>query len=319
MLKYALKRLLSSLAVLFFVTLITFFVISVIPGDQAILALGLDATQESLDALRSSLGLDRPFVVRYFEWLFDAIRLNFGSSAVYGESVVKLIASRLPVTFSLTVFSILIASIMSAILGLIAALNKGKLSDGIIRTSVLVVSSLPSFWISLIALIVFCGKLNWFPVNGYIAPNESFWGFLRSITLASFILAFGELALMTRMFRSSLVRSLADDYMVSCDVKGLKRSRALLQYAARSAIIAPITLIGNQAAKLFGGTVIVETVFSLPGIGRLLLVSVEQHDIALLEGVVLFITLMVVLMNFLTDMSVAFADPLIRLSGGEAK
>lgn len=317
MLKYILKRFLSSLAVLFFVTLITFFVISVLPGDQAILALGLDATQESLDALRSSLGLDRPFLVRYLEWLFSAIRFDLGTSSVYGERVINLIASRLPVTFFLTLFSIIIASLISAALGLIASLNKGRVADGAIRTTVLAISSLPSFWISLLCLVFFCGKLKWFPVNGYTAPSVNFFEFIRSMVLPSFILAFGEIALMTRMFYSSLVRSLSDDYMIACEVKGLSRLRALIHYGVRSAIIAPITLIGNQAAKLFGGTVIVETVFSLPGIGRLLLVSVEQHDIALLEGVVLFITVMVVLMNFLTDIAVALADPLIRLSGGE--
>ena len=317
MLKYILKRFLSSLAVLFFVTLITFFVISVLPGDQAILALGLDATQESLDALRSSLGLDRPFLVRYLEWLFSAIRFDLGTSAVYGERVINLIASRLPVTFFLTLFSIIIASFISVVFGLIASLNKGRVADGAIRTTVLAISSLPSFWISLLCLVFFCGKLKWFPVNGYTAPSVNVFEFIRSMVLPSFILAFGEIALMTRMFYSSLVRSLSDDYMIACEVKGLSRLRALIHYGVRSAIIAPITLIGNQAAKLFGGTVIVETVFSLPGIGRLLLVSVEQHDIALLEGVVLFITVMVVLMNFLTDIAVALADPLIRLSGGE--
>ena len=198
-----------------------------------------------------------------------------------------------------------------------AAHCAGRVADGAIRTTVLAISSLPSFWISLLCLVFFCGKLKWFPVNGYTAPSVNVFEFIRSMVLPSFILAFGEIALMTRMFYSSLVRSLSDDYMIACEVKGLSRLRALIHYGVRSAIIAPITLIGNQAAKLFGGTVIVETVFSLPGIGRLLLVSVEQHDIALLEGVVLFITVMVVLMNFLTDIAVALADPLIRLSGGE--
>ncbi|MDY5056386.1 MAG: ABC transporter permease [Bullifex sp.] len=311
--RYVTKRLLSALAVLFFVTLITFLVLSVIPGDQAVLSLGLDATSESIEALRASMGLDRPFYVRYLEWLFSAITFDFGTSAVYGESVTSLIASRIPVTFSLTLFSIAVATVISALLGLFAALARGKGADGIIRTAVMITSSLPSFWISLLALIFFCGHLGWFPVNGYISPAEGFAGFLRSITLPSFILAAGELALMTRMFRSSLVRSLSEDYMMACEVKGLSRARALFHYAGRSAIIAPITLIGNQAAKLFGGTVIVETVFSLPGIGRLLLVAVEQRDTALLQGVVLFITFMVVLMNLLTDIAVAAADPMIRL------
>ena len=317
MIRYVLKRLLSALAVLFFVSLITFIAISLIPGDSAVLSLGLDVTEESLEHLRSTMGLDRPFYARYFDWLRSVLTLDFGVYSVYGESVSSLISSRLPVTFSLAVFSIIIAAAISSILGFIAALRKGSIADGAIRGSAMLISSLPSFWISLLALIFFCGRLGWFPVNGYIAPSADFSEFLRSITLPSLILAAGELSLMIRMFRSSAVRSLSEDYMMACEVKGLPRSRALVHYAGRSAIIAPITLIGNQAAKLFGGTVIVENVFSLPGIGRLLLVSVEQHDVALLQGIVLFITTMVVVMNLLTDIAVACADPLIRL--GEEK
>ena len=317
--RYILKRILSALLVLLFVSLITFVVISVIPGDRAILALGIDATQESVDAVRASMGLDKPFLERYFDWLSSAIRLDLGVSDVYGEKVGALILSRLPVTLSLTLFSILIASILSVVLGLICQIKKGKLADGLIRGSVILTSALPSFWISLVALIFFCGKLKWFPVNGYISPAKGFFPFLRSITLPSIILALGELSLLTRMFRSSLIKSFDEDYMIACRVKGLGKMRSMIHYGLRSACIAPLTLIGNQAAKLLGGTVVVETIFSLPGIGRLLLVAVEQHDIPLLQGVVLFITTMVVLMNFLTDIFVAIADPLIRQGEGSVK
>ena len=316
MLRYALKRVLSALLVLLFVSLITFVVISVIPGDRAILALGIDATKESVEAARVSMGLDKPFIERYFIWLLSALRLDLGVSEVYGERVWSLIVSRLPVTFSLTLFSILIATVVSAALGLVCQMKKGRATDGLLRGGVILVSALPSFWISLVALIIFCGKLKWFPVNGYVSPAKGFFPFLRSITLPSIILALGELSLLTRMFRSSLIKSFSEDYMTACRVKGLSRIRSMIHYGVRSASIAPLTLIGNQGAKLFGGTVVVETIFSLPGMGRLLLVSVEQHDIPLLQGVVLFITTMVVLMNFLTDIFVALADPLIREGEG---
>ncbi|MGN1164669.1 MAG: ABC transporter permease, partial [Candidatus Ornithospirochaeta sp.] len=268
MLRYALKRILSALLVLLFVSLITFVVISVIPGDRAILALGIDATRESVEAARVSMGLDKPFVERYFSWLLSALRLDLGVSEVYGERVGTLILSRLPVTFSLTLFSILIATVVSALLGLVCQIKKGRAADGIIRGGVILISALPSFWISLVALIFFCGKLKWFPVNGYISPAKGFLSFLRSITLPSIILALGELSLLTRMFRSSLIKSFSEDYMTACRVKGLSRRRSMIHYGVRSACIAPLTLIGNQAAKLFGGTVVVETIFSLPGIGR---------------------------------------------------
>ena len=263
------------------------------------------------------MGLDRPFLERYLGWLMSALKMDLGRSEVYGEKVSSLIASHLPVTFSLTIFSILIASILSLVLGLISERRKGRALDGIIRSTCILISALPSFWVSLLALVFFCGKLRWFPVNGYISPTRGFFSFLRSIALPSIILALGELSLLTRMFRSSLIRSFSEDYMTQCEVKGLRRSRAIIHYALRSAIIAPITLIGNQAAKLFGGTVVVETIFSLPGIGRLLLTAVEQHDTTLLQGIVLFITTMVVLMNLLTDIFVALSDPTIRKGRSE--
>ena len=319
MTRYIIKRLLSALAVLFFVSLITFIALELIPGDQATISLGLDATADSLESARAAMGLDRPLYLRYFEWLFKAIAFDFGTSSIYGGDVISLIISRLPVTFSVTLFSIVIASIISFLLGLAASIERGKPADGVIRTAVLIISSLPSFWISLLALIFFCGKLGWFPVNGYTAPANGFSEFMRSITLPSIILALGELGLMTRMFRSSIVKTLSEDYMLAPRIKGLSKRRTLVHYAGRSAIIAPITVIGNQAAKLFGGTAIVETVFSLPGIGRLLLVSVEQRDIALLQGIVIFITTMVVIMNFITDIAVAIADPLIRRGKGDLK
>ncbi len=312
MTKYVLKRLLSAFIVLFFVTLITFISLELIPGDSAVISLGLDLTSDSLEALRASMGLNEPLYIRYFKWVGKLFSFDLGTSAIYGSDVKELIISRLPVTFSLTIFSILIAVIMSSILGLVAAVRKGSIADGLIRTIVLVISSLPSFWISLIALIFLCGKLGWFPVSGYTEPSQSFSSFINSIALPSIILALGELGLMTRMFRTSIAKTLKEDYMLAPRIKGINKFKALTSYAGRSAIIAPITVIGNQAAKLFGGTIVVETIFSLPGIGRLLLVAVEQRDVALLQGVVLFITTMVVAMNFLTDIAVAIADPLIR-------
>lgn len=312
MARYILKRLLSAFVVLFFVSLITFISLEFIPGDQAVLSLGLDLTSESLEALRDTMGLNEPLYLRYIEWLFKVFSFNLGKSSVYGSDVGALIVSRIPVTFSVALFSIIISVVISSILGLISAVKRGKASDGIIRIAVLVISSLPSFWIALLALIFLCGKLGWFPVNGYTDPAYGFSSFIHSITLPSIILALGELGLMTRMFRASISKTLEEDYMLAPKIKGISKTRALISYAGRSAVIAPITIIGNQAAKLFGGTIVVETIFSLPGMGRLLLVAVEQRDVALLQGVVLFITTMVVVMNFLTDIAVAIADPLIR-------
>ena len=310
------KRLISALAVLLVVSLITFFVLKWIPGDPAQLILGTEASQESLEALRESMGLNLPWTTQYWNWLVNLFHGDWGSSYIYGESVRTLILQRLPVTFSVTIFSMVIAVPLSALIGILAALFKDSPFDVLSRSLMQLGTAIPSFWLGMIFMIVFAAQLKWFPVTGYTSPSEGFFAFLHSIALPSIILAIGEMGVLIRLFRSSMLSALQQDFMQSAQVKGLPRAMAIVKYALRSAIIAPITVIGNQTAKLFGGTVIIETIFALPGIGRLLLTSVEQRDIELLQGIVLFITFMVVFINLITDLLVAAANPLIRMETG---
>ena len=269
MLKLVVRRLLSAIAVLFVVSLITFVVLLCIPGDPAQLILGVEATPEKVEALRASMGLDRPWYVQYMHWIQGVLTGNWGTSYLYGENVWTLICQRLPVTFSVALLSMAAALVVSAILGI-------------------------------------------FPVTGYTAPGENFGAFLKCIALPSLVLAIGELGILIRIVRSSMLTALQQDFMMSANVKGLPPARAIVHYALRSAIIAPITISGMQLAKLLGGTVIVETIFALPGIGRLMLTAVEQRDIILLQGIVLFITSMVVLVSLVTDLAVMAANPTIR-------
>lgn len=314
MLNYSLRRALGALAVLFTVSFITFVVLMWIPGDPALLILGTDATAEKAAALRSSMGLDEPWYVQYFSWLGNLLRGDWGNSYVYGEKVTTLIAQRLPVTVSLTVFSMTLAVLVSAVLGIYSALHRGGFVDGVSRSLVQIASAMPSFWLGMIFMIFFASRLGWFPITGFVSPREGFLPFLNSITLPSVILALQECGLLIRMFRSSMIQALGEDFMQSANVKGLSYRRTIFSYALRKAIVAPITLIGTQCAKLFGGTVVIETIFALPGLGRLLLTSVEQRDIQLLQGIVLFITFMVILLNFISDMLVFLANPMIGIS-----
>ncbi len=316
MLKILGKRLVSSLAVLFVVSLITFFILKWIPGDPAQLILGTEASQESLEALRESMGLNQPWLTQYGNWLVNLFRGDWGSSYIYGESVRTLILQRLPVTFSITIFSMLIAVPVAALIGILSALFKDSPIDVFSRSIMQLGTAIPSFWLGMIFMIIFAANLQWFPVTGYVPPSDGFLPFLHSIALPSIVLAIGELGILIRLFRSSMLTALEQDFMQSAQVKGLSRATAIVKYALRSAVIAPITVIGNQTAKLFGGTVIIETIFALPGIGRLLLTSVEQRDIELLQGIVLFITFMVVFINLITDLLVAAANPLIRMETG---
>jgi peptide/nickel transport system permease protein len=194
----------------------------------------------------------------------------------------------------------------------LAALKKGSPVDLLSRTVMQIGGAVPSFWLAMLFMLLFSSYLGWFPVTGYTAPGENFGAFLKCIALPSLVLAIGELGILIRIVRSSMLTALQQDFMMSANVKGLPPARAIVHYALRSAIIAPITISGMQLAKLLGGTVIVETIFALPGIGRLMLTAVEQRDIILLQGIVLFITSMVVLVSLVTDLAVMAANPTIR-------
>ena len=237
---------------------------------------------------------------------------NWGTSYLYGENVWTLICQRLPVTFSVALLSMAAALVVSAILGILAALKKGSPVDLLSRTVMQIGGAVPSFWLAMLFMLLFSSYLGWFPVTGYTAPGENFGAFLKCIALPSLVLAIGELGILIRIVRSSMLTALQQDFMMSANVKGLPPARAIVHYALRSAIIAPITISGMQLAKLLGGTVIVETIFALPGIGRLMLTAVEQRDIILLQGIVLFITSMVVLVSLVTDLAVMAANPTIR-------
>lgn len=283
-----------------------------IPGDPAQLILGVEATPEKVEALRASMGLDRPWYVQYMHWIQGVLTGNWGTSYLYGENVWTLICQRLPVTFSVALLSMAAALVVSAILGILAALKKGSPMDLLSRTVMQIGGAVPSFWLAMLFMLLFSSYLGWFPVTGYTAPGENFGAFLKCIALPSLVLAIGELGILIRIVRSSMLTALQQDFMMSANVKGLPPARAIVHYALRSAIIAPITISGMQLAKLLGGTVIVETIFALPGIGRLMLTAVEQRDIILLQGIVLFITSMVVLVSLVTDLAVMAANPTIR-------
>lgn len=317
MLKLLVRRLLSALAVLFVVSFITFVVLLCIPGDAAQLVLGVDATPEKIAALREAMGLNEPWYIQYLDWIGGVLRGDWGTSYVYGENVWTLLCQRLPVTFSVALLSMLIAVVLSAALGILAALKKDSPLDILARTVMQLGGALPSFWLAMLFMLFFASYLGWFPITGYTPMSEGFGACLRSIALPSVVLAIGELGILIRIVRSSMLTALDQDFMLSARVKGLPPRAAIVRYALRSAVIAPITISGMQLAKLLGGTVIVETIFALPGIGRLMLTAVEQRDITLLQGIVLFITSMVVLVSLVTDLIVMAVNPAIR-TGEEA-
>jgi len=312
MLNYILSRFKSSIVVLFVVSIITFAVLMIIPGDPAQLILGTEATPDVVQELHSAMGLDKPLYEQYGNWLFNLLKFDMGTSYLYGESVTTLILNCLPITLSVALYSMIIATFIAFIFGIISAIKKDSVIDYFSRSIMQLGTAIPSFWIGMVFVVFFGLKLKWFPISGYVPASESYLGFIKSITMPSVVLAIGEFGLLLRIVRSSMLESISQDYMDMAKVKGLSMGKIYLKYALRGAMVAPLTIIGMQFAKLVGGTTVVETVFALPGLGRLVLTAVEHRDIVLLQGLVMFITTSVILITFIVDILIMFMNPRIK-------
>ncbi len=312
MLRYVINRVKSSIVVLFAVSIITFFVLMIIPGDPAQLILGTDATPEMIKDLHAAMGLDKPLYQQYAGWLSDLLKLDMGKSYVYGESVRTLIVKALPVTLSIAVFAMIIATAFAFLLGMLSAVKKNSFIDYFSRSIMQLGTAIPSFWMGMVFIVYFGLRLKIFPVSGFVSMGSSLTGFIKSITLPSIVLAIGEIGTLLRIVRSSMLDSLKQDYMDMAKIKGLSSWEIYMKYALRGALIAPITIIGMQFAKLAGGTVVVETIFALPGIGRLVLTAVEHRDIVLLQGLVMFITSTVIFISLTVDILIMLINPRIK-------
>nr|WP_300092359.1 ABC transporter permease [Sedimentibacter sp.] len=312
MLRYVLDRVKSSVIVLLVVSIITFAVLMIIPGDPAQLILGTEATPEMVQELHAAMGLDRPLYQQYLGWLNDLLHLDMGTSYVYGESVKSLIAGSLPVTLSISVYAMTIAVFLAFLFGMLSAIKKNSIIDYFSRSIMQLGTAIPSFWIGMVFIVYFGLRLKLFPVSGFVPLRDGFGGFIKSITLPSVVLAIGETGTLLRIVRSSMLDSLKQDYMDMAKVKGLGFRKVYVKYALRGALIAPLTIIGMQFAKLAGGTVVVETIFSLPGLGRLVLSAVEHRDIVLLQGLVMFVTATVIFISLAVDVLIMFINPRIK-------
>jgi peptide/nickel transport system permease protein len=317
MLRYVINRVKSSIVVLLVVSIITFVVLMIIPGDPAQLILGTDATQEMIEDLHKAMGLDKPLYQQYLGWLKDLIKLDMGKSSVYGESVTTLIVKALPVTLSISVFAMLIATTVAILFGMLSAIYKNSPIDYFSRSIMQLGTAIPSFWIGMVFIVYFALRMKLFPVSGFVPINQSFTGFIKSITLPAIVLSMGEVGTLLRIVRSSMLDSLIQDYMDMARIQGLNSWKIYMKYALRGALVAPITIIGMQFAKLAGGTVVVETIFALPGLGRLVLTAVEHRDIVLLQGLVMFVTSTVIFINLLVDILIMIINPRIKTQRGE--
>ncbi|WP_174614591.1 nickel ABC transporter permease [Virgibacillus ihumii] len=316
MLFFLLRRLSLMVIVLFLVSIIVFSLVNILPGDPAMLMLGVEATPESLEALREEMGLNDPLYVRYFDWVAGVLQGDLGYSIQDNSPVMEILLNKIPVTLELTAFAFIIALVIALPIGIISAIRKGTALDYTTTTFALTGVSVPSFWLGILLIYVFAIMLGWFPPSGYVPLSENFWRSLMLMLLPAITLGTRMAAELMRMVRSSLLEVMESDYIRTGYSKGLMEKSVVFGHALKNALIPVITVSGLQLTTLFGGTVIVETIFAVPGLGRLILDSILTRDYPVVQGVVLFMAFSVVIINFLIDILYSILDPRIKLTGG---
>jgi peptide/nickel transport system permease protein len=312
MTRYVVVRLVSALPVLALVTLLTFIAIRVLPGDLAQMRLGDNATPENVRALREELGLDEPVLEQYGAWASDLLRGDPGVSLQSGLPVAQQFRSRLPVTLELALVSTLVSIVLAVPLGVVSAVRRGGLLDHIVRVLAVLGQAVPSFWLAIVALTFLSIYAHWAPPFAYRTPWTDPVHNMKQLLLPSLILGYAQSALLMRIVRSTMLEILEQDYIRTARAKGLRDRTVVFKHALANALIPIITVIGVQTGTLIGGTIVLEQIFSLPGIGKLTLVAITSRDYTQLQFNVVFIAVMVVLMNLIVDLGYLYADPRLR-------
>ncbi|RLC05682.1 MAG: ABC transporter permease [Deltaproteobacteria bacterium] len=306
------KRLITMLITLLVASSIVFFVLEILPGDPAAVMLGINAEADTLAALRAELGLDRPVAVRYFAWLGDLVRGDLGISYTYDVPVSELIKERLILSFPLAILAITLSTLIAIPLGIIAASNHTRPLDFLVMIFSQLGIAIPNFWFALLLIIIFSVFLGVLPAGGFAGWDAGIVPALLSLLLPTIALALPQSAILTRVTRSSLLEVLKEDYIRTARAKGSSRRRTLWRHALRNAMIPVVTIMGLQFSFLLAGTIIIENVFYLPGIGRLIFQAIAQRDLIVVKNLVILLAGSVIIINFIVDMLYAVIDPRLR-------
>jgi peptide/nickel transport system permease protein len=312
MLNFVVRRLIAILPVLLAVSLLTFLIASLLPGDLAFVILGDQATPENVAALRRDMGLDQPLWWRYLSWLGHVLQGDLGRSFRTGQTVLQAVAERIPVSLELMLMAEVIGLLIGVPLAIACAARAGGAFDRFMTGSAFAMLSMPSFLMAILLIYLFAVELRWLPATGYVPFTEAPLANLRFFVLPALTLALAEWPGIMRVLRSDMIATLQEDYIALAKAKGLKPSRILFVHALKPSSLTLVTVTGINIGRLLGGTLIVETIFALPGIGRLLVGAIYTRDLVILQGVVLLVAAGFVIMNFIVDLLYAVLDPRIR-------
>ena len=312
MIRYIIKRILGILPVLLGISIVVFFAVRLIPGDYATITLGTQYTEEAAALLREKYGLDQPLVYQYLLWLKGILTGDFGFSYISNQPVLSLLISRLPVTLELTVLSLLMAVLVGVPMGYWAACKRNKLPDSLVTVTGLLGISIPNFWLGTMMILLFSLKWKWFPSGGFTPLSDGLGANLRSMVLPAFALGMAVSAVVMRSSRSAMIEVTDQEYMKMAKAKGLSGIPLITRHGVKNTLVNVLTILGLQAGSLLGGSVVIEQIFSLPGIGSLALQSINNRDYLVLQGTVLFIAVMFVLINLIVDLLYCIVNPQIR-------
>ena len=312
MLRYSLKRLLSLAISLIIASLVIFLVIEVAPGDPASFMLGISTQEDTLNALREELGLNQSKLERYLSWTFGMLQGDFGTSYTYRTPVADMVQDRLWVSLPLAIYALALSTLIAFPAGIYAASRRGGLGDVSIMGATQLGVAIPNFWFAMMLVLVFAINLRWFSAGGFPGWDNGLFTGLKALTLPAIALALPQAAILARVMRSSLLDILNEDFIRTARAKGLTPRQALWRHALRNALIPVLTIIGLQFSFLLAGSIIIEQVFYLPGLGRLVFQSISQRDLIVVESVVMLLVFAVILVNFIVDLAYAWVDPRLR-------
>lgn len=309
---FIVRRIMMTLVVILAVTFFCFILIHLLPGDPVLTILGQQATPESIAVLRAELGLDRPIHEQYFNWLGNVLRGDLGKSIIFGDSVSDLIQKRLPITLHLTCLALIIAVVFGVSIGIFSAVARGSFLDQLLTVCANMGVAIPVFWLGLLGIYLFGLILGWLPIQGYTSPFSNFWYSTQQLIMPVLCMAVIPVSVMARQSRSSMLEVIRQDYIRTANAKGLAGNVVIVRHALKNALIPIVTLLGLRVPELFAGSVLVETVFNIPGMGRLLVTALFNKDFVIVQAVVLVIATVVAIVNLLVDISYGWLDPRIR-------
>jgi peptide/nickel transport system permease protein len=317
MISYIIRRLFIGVIILIIVTLIVFFAMRLLPGDPLVIFMGSQAasgtmTEEQMASMRHYYGLDKPIMVQYFNWMNGIFHGNLGTSIYYHQNVAQLLAKRFPITLHLGITAFVISNVLGILLGLLAGIRRATWIDTASTTLANLGITVPQFWLGILMIYLFGLKLHWLPIYGYISPFTDLWQSFTHIIMPVICLAITGMAFTARQMRSSVLEVIRQDFIRTAWSKGLVERVVIMKHALKNSLIPVITLMGIGLGMVFGGAVLVETVFAIPGIGRLLVTSVFAQDYVVVQSGTLVIVFIIILSNLLVDISYGWLDPRVR-------